>query len=74
MKRLDARVAVVTGAASGVGRATANALAAKGCEVALVDIAEEPLAEAAAAQASARAVPSAFAWLDATRSHPGAAL
>jgi short-subunit dehydrogenase len=48
MKRLDGRVAVVTGAASGVGRATATALAAKGCEVALVDIAEEPLAKAAA--------------------------
>jgi short-subunit dehydrogenase len=48
MKRLDGRVAVVTGAASGVGRATANALAAKGCDVALVDIAEEPLSRAAA--------------------------
>jgi short-subunit dehydrogenase len=48
MKRLDGRVAVVTGAASGVGRATANALAAKGCDVALVDIAEEPLEQAAA--------------------------
>ena len=48
MKRLDGRVAVVTGAASGVGRATAEALARRGCALALVDIAEGSLEEAAA--------------------------
>jgi NAD(P)-dependent dehydrogenase (short-subunit alcohol dehydrogenase family) len=48
MKRFTDRVAVVTGAASGIGRAVAEALAAKGCDVALADIDAEGLAEAAA--------------------------
>ena len=39
--RLDDKVAVVTGAASGIGLATANTLAEAGAHVALVDIAEE---------------------------------
>ena len=39
MKQLTDRVAVVTGASSGIGRATAIRLAAKGCRVALADIA-----------------------------------
>jgi NAD(P)-dependent dehydrogenase (short-subunit alcohol dehydrogenase family) len=38
MKLSQARVAVVTGAASGIGRATAVALAQKGCDLALVDV------------------------------------
>lgn len=38
MKRLDQRVAVITGGASGIGRATALRLAREGCSVALVDI------------------------------------
>lgn len=37
MKQFEGRVAVITGAGSGIGRALANALAAKGCELALVD-------------------------------------
>ncbi len=37
MRHLGERVAVVTGAASGIGRALAAALAAKGCHLALVD-------------------------------------
>jgi len=39
--RLDDKVAVVTGAASGIGLATANTLAEAGAHVALVDIAED---------------------------------
>ncbi len=38
MKTLADRIAVVTGAASGIGRATAKALAESGCQLALVDI------------------------------------
>lgn len=47
MKRLSGRVAVVTGAASGVGRATAQLLSDKGVAVALVDVDREGLALAA---------------------------
>lgn len=38
MKELNGRVAVVTGAGSGIGRATAIALARRGCDLALSDI------------------------------------
>ena len=47
MKRFEGRVAVVTGAASGIGRETARALAARGCHLALSDI--DPVGLAAAA-------------------------
>lgn len=47
MRNLDNAVAVVTGAASGIGRATALALAAKGCEIAIADIDEVGLAATA---------------------------
>jgi NAD(P)-dependent dehydrogenase (short-subunit alcohol dehydrogenase family) len=47
MFELKGRVAVVTGAASGIGRATAVHLAEKGCHVALVDVDEAGLREAA---------------------------
>jgi len=44
MKSFTDRVAVITGAGSGIGRATAEALAHRGCRVALVDINAESLA------------------------------
>src|SRR5210317_933091 len=44
-RNLDDRVAVVTGAASGIGRATAQRLADKGCHLALVDVDESGLEE-----------------------------
>src|SRR5687767_1447007 len=49
MKRLEGRVAVVTGAASGIGRALALALAEKGCALALVDLNESGLEDTASA-------------------------
>lgn len=47
MKRFTDRVAVVTGSASGIGRAVAVALAARGCDLALVDIDEDGLHQTA---------------------------
>ena len=47
MKRLQDRVAVVTGAASGLGRATSRLLAEKGCHLALVDVDSAGLEEVA---------------------------
>lgn len=38
MKKMSGRVAVVTGAGSGIGRATSLALAERGCAVAVVDV------------------------------------
>ncbi|MCO4771071.1 MAG: SDR family oxidoreductase [Deltaproteobacteria bacterium] len=48
MKSLRNRVAVVTGAGSGIGRGLALELAAEGCTLALVDVNPETLAETAA--------------------------
>jgi len=49
------KVAVVTGAASGIGLALANAFAAAGCSVVLADVQEDAL-EAAAAEVGAHGV------------------
>ena len=48
MRTLVDRVAVVTGAASGIGRATAVLLAHQGCDLALADVDEAGMAETAA--------------------------
>jgi len=45
--KLEGRTAVVTGAASGIGRAIANSLAARGCHLALADINDSGLKETA---------------------------
>jgi short-subunit dehydrogenase len=55
MKNLNGRVAVITGGASGIGRATAELLAEKGCALALVDINAERL-EGVAKEFSAKGV------------------
>ncbi len=47
MKDLKDRVAVVTGAAGGIGRATALELARQGCHLAISDVNEQGLAEVA---------------------------
>lgn len=48
MKQLEGRVAVVTGAGSGIGRATSEALARAGCHLALVDVSASAVEETAA--------------------------
>jgi NAD(P)-dependent dehydrogenase (short-subunit alcohol dehydrogenase family) len=48
MRNLRDRVAVVTGAASGIGRATSIELAGEGCDLAISDVNEEGLRETAA--------------------------
>lgn len=52
MRRLSNRVAVVTGAASGIGRATAVTFAKRGCALAVADLDEAGLAQTAQLVAS----------------------
>jgi meso-butanediol dehydrogenase / (S,S)-butanediol dehydrogenase / diacetyl reductase len=47
MKRFDGKVVIVTGAASGIGEATARRFSSEGASVALVDRNELPLASVA---------------------------
>ncbi len=47
MKRFEGKVAFVTGAAGGIGRATALRLASEGASVYIVDLAADALAETA---------------------------
>jgi len=52
MKNVTDKVAAITGAASGIGRALALALAKQGCHVALSDLNEQGLAETASLASS----------------------
>ena len=69
MGRVDNKVAIITGAASGLGLASARRLAEEGATVVMADINAE-LGEAAAAQING----ASFAALDVTREAPWIAL
>jgi NAD(P)-dependent dehydrogenase (short-subunit alcohol dehydrogenase family) len=55
MRELRGKVAVVTGGASGIGRAMAERFAREGMKIVLADVEAEPLAKTRDAMASARA-------------------
>jgi NAD(P)-dependent dehydrogenase (short-subunit alcohol dehydrogenase family) len=66
MSRLAGKVALVTGAASGLGRATARAVAAEGATVVCADL-DEPGAQAVAAQIGGHAIACDVADLESNR-------
>lgn len=65
MARFDGRVAIVTGGASGIGRATVLQLAREGCTVVLADVQEE-LGRSVAQEVTAAGGTATFALLDVT--------
>lgn len=64
MRTFENKVAVVTGAGSGIGRALAQALAREGAALALGDISEDGLAETERLLGSARVLTEAFSVAD----------
>ena len=76
MKSFDNKVAVITGAGSGIGRALALNLAGKGALLALSDVDDDGLAETVdlvKAPAPARCAPTTSTWPTAPRSRTYAA-
>jgi NAD(P)-dependent dehydrogenase (short-subunit alcohol dehydrogenase family) len=73
MKELRGRVAVVTGAASGIGRALAARFASEGMQVMLADVEEAALSQAAG-ELTAAGADVAAAVVDVTRRQDVAAL
>jgi NAD(P)-dependent dehydrogenase (short-subunit alcohol dehydrogenase family) len=65
MRRLEGRVALVTGAASGIGRATAERLAAEGAVAVLTDV-QDALGKEAAAEIRSRGGTALFLHHDVT--------
>lgn len=65
MKRLEGRVALITGAASGIGRATAGRLAEEGAVVVVTDV-QDALGEEAVAELRERSGAAHFLHLDVT--------
>ncbi|MBW2427099.1 MAG: SDR family NAD(P)-dependent oxidoreductase [Deltaproteobacteria bacterium] len=73
MKEFKDRVAVITGAGGGVGRCLAQALAARGCHLALVDISPDAL-EATAKSVASHGIRTSQHVVDVTRREQMAAL